>query len=250
MTKNDRVSLQETYSLPGYPLYGGAFDKDIVIRAMTTVEEKMRLAGTGFEVIPNLIGACIVSPENIDVSSLKLFDIQYLMYKLRTVTYGNDYHINLTCPHCGQSLDMHIDLDELDVVDVPEDFAEPFEIGPLPVSGDTLTCKIPSIQEYLEVIKEAKRIKKKTPNYVGDPEFILTYQSQISKVNGETKEPFKLRQYVEQMHARDMRYLDSKYEELTSSFGLDTFIMHSCEHCGEDVTFDLPVTEEFFRPVY
>jgi hypothetical protein len=115
MTKgtSSRVAIQETYTIPGHAIYGDDSYKNFTLRAMTTVEEKMRLAGTGFEVIPQLIGACTVSPEDVDVSELKLFDIQFLMYKLRIITYGPDYHLHLTCPHCGKEFDVKINLDEL-----------------------------------------------------------------------------------------------------------------------------------------
>lgn len=248
---SSRVAIQETYPIPGYAVYGGEIPKDFTIRAMTTVEEKLRLAGTGFEVIPQLIKACTVSPEDVDISELKLFDIQFLMYKLRIITYGPDYKLHLTCPHCGKEFDITLDLDELECTEIPEDFEEPFEIGPLPISGDILTCKILNIQEYLDIIKEAKRIKNKNPNYVGDPEFILNYQYQIIAINGKDDlKPFEKRQYVESMHARDLRYLDSNYVDKTAGYGLDTAIFELCPHCEGEITFDLPVTEEFFRPTY
>lgn len=247
--KSNRISIQESFPLPGYTLYGDKMPKEITLRAMTTVEEKLRLAGTGYDVIPQLIQACCLD-EDVDMYELKLFDIQYLMYKLRIVTYGSDYHVKMICPTCGKEMDIHVDLDKLEIKQLPDDFVEPFEIGPLPVSGDVLTCKIPTIKEYLDIMKEGKRILSKNPNYVGDPTFILNYQSEIVEINGERKEPYKIRQYVEQMHAKDLRYFDSKYEPMQSLYGLDTVVFETCPHCNNEVVFDLPVNEEFFRPVY
>lgn len=246
-----RVAIQETYPIPGYALYGGSIPRDFTLRAMTTVDEKLRLSGTGFDIIPQVIQSCIVSPKDIDTFNLKVFDIQYLMYKLRIITYGPEYKLQFKCPFCGKESEIIVNLDNLESKEVPEDFEEPFDIGPLPVSGDILTCQIPSTREYLEIIKEAKRIKTKNPNYVGDPEFILTYQSQIVAINENSDlKPFEKRQYVENMHARDMRFLDSKYLEQTDGYGLDTNVIEICESCGNDIVFDLPVTEEFFRPTF
>lgn len=249
--KNDtRVAIQETHSIPGYNVYGGRVPREFTIRAMTTVEEKMRLSSTGFDVIPRLISACTVSPENVDIGDLKLFDVQFLMYKLRTVTYGPDYKITLRCPHCGDIIDTTVNLDNLEVKAVPDDFVEPFEIGPLPMSKDVLECRILSSNDFMNIEREAKRIKNKNPNYVGDPEFILGYQYKIEKINGEELPPFKVQGYIEKMNARDLRYFDSKYNKIAEGYGINNISTQTCPHCGKDFNFVLPINDEFFRPTY
>lgn len=253
MAKESRVAIQETYELPSRGIiYGseGGVPGNITLRAMTTMEEKMRLSGTGMNVMPNLIKACIVEPENVDTSKLKLFDLQFLMYRLRVVTYGPEYKLQLTCPNCGHKFDAIIDLDSIPVNYADDDFVEPFEIGPLPVSKDMFSCVILTADDFINIEKDAKRIKAKFPNYVGDPEFMLSYQYKITKVNGEEMPVSILQKYIENMNARDMRYFDSKYSEFTDSIGMDLDMIETCPSCGEDIEFTLPVTSEFFRPTY
>lgn len=252
MTKRSRVAITETYELPSRGIiYGGSIPASITLRAMTTMEEKMRLSSTGMNVIPNLVKACIVEPEDIDIGKLKLSDLQFLMYKLRIITYGEDYKVSITCPHCGASLNnIHVNLDEIPVKYAEDDYVEPFEIGPLPISGDIISCTVLSSDDFIDIERDARRIRNKFPNYIGDPEFILSYQYKIEKINGDDIADALVQNYVENMHARDMRYFDSKYSEFVDSVGMDLGMTEVCSSCESDVDFVLPVTSEFFRPTY
>lgn len=245
----NRIAIQEDHNIPGYHLYGGRVPEKFTLRAMTTVEEKLRLSSNGFDTIPRLIKACTVSPSDIDIGDLKMFDVQFLMYKLRTVTYGSDYKVSLKCPHCGEDINTVVDLDSISVTPA-EDIEEPFTIGPLPVSGDVLECRILTVNDYSDIARESKRIKNKNPNYVGDPEFIQTYIKKITRINGEDVKPYNIQKYVEEMNARDMRYFDTKYSKFADGLGMDTVLTEVCPKCSKDFMYGLPITEEFFRPTY
>lgn len=248
----NRVPIQETHTLPS----NGLLYKDlgipaeITLRAMTTLDEKRRLSSTGMQVIPNLLNSCIIEPDNIDTTELKLFDLQFLMYKERIITYGSEYKISIKCPHCGETAELKVNLDEVPVNVLPDDFVEPFTIGPLPVSKDVVECKILSASDYIKIEREAKRIKSKFPDYEGDPEFMLTYQYKIVSINGEPAQANRIQKYVEEMHMQDTRYFDSKYAEVIDNIGMDTAMVDECPHCGRDIEYNLPITDEFFRPTY
>jgi len=252
MTAKRIVPISEKYEIPSRGKVYGDLDvpSEFTLRAMTTLEEKMRLAGQGLSTIPNLINACLMSPTDFDTSILKIFDLQFLMYKLRIVTYGPEYKLVVRCDNCGKENDVVVNLDDLPVKYAEDNYIEPFTVGPLPVSGDIITCRILSANDFIEIEKESKRILSKTPNYVGDPEFILTYRYKISTINGQEVLPFKLQEYIEKMHARDMRFFDSKYADLTENIGLDFEQVHVCTSCGSDIKYTLQVTDEFFRPKY
>ena len=245
-----RVAYQETYQIPGYVLYGNALNKNFTLRAMTTREEKLRLSSTGMGTISQIIQNCLVSHPDLDVNELKLFDVQYLMYKLRIVTYGNEYKVKVRCPHCGNIMDLTVDLDKLKVVEVPEDFKEPFEIGPLPISGDVLQCRIFTVKDVLDILSESKAKLEKFPEMKEDPSFIIEQQHKIISINGEQKVPHFLQEYIENMHARDFQYFSSKYESLVDSFGIDKTVNITCDKCNSESITELPMTAEFFRPSY
>lgn len=246
-----KVTIQETYELPSEGKLYENIPSQITLRAMTTLDEKLRLSSNDtLNIIPRLIGNCIVEPKKIDVTKLKLFDLHYLMYKLRIVTYGPEYKVELKCPHCGETHEATINLDDIPVNKLDEDFVEPFEIGPLPINGDVISCRLLDTSDTEAISRESRRILSKFPGYVGDPEMIVRWQKIITAINGESIDQARIRQYVEELHARDLRYLESKYYKATDDLGLDLFMVETCEKCGEDIEFTLPVTSEFFRPEY
>lgn len=251
MARNSRVPIQETVTLPSH---GRVYDQDlkipetVTIRAMTTLEEKIRLSSNnGFITIPKILERCI--EEEFDTSQLKVFDLMYLMYRLRVVTYGSEYKVAVTCPHCGNRSTISVNLDTIPVNEVPEDFHEPFEIA-LPVSKDVLGMRLLTTADYLAISNEGKRIKARSPEYVGDPEMIPTLQYETETKNGEPLTISRSQKYFEDMHARDLLVLNSKYEEVAGKFGMDLLRIETCPVCGEEIRFTLPVTEEFFRPKY
>lgn len=250
-----KSTITESYTIPsaGSKIYQGLEIPDtFTLRAMTTLEEKMRLASSdGFKVIPQIIKACCVEPEATpDLKRLKIFDLQFLMYKLRVVTYGPEYEVTITCPHCGKVNKITIDLDTIPINEVPADFIEPFEIGPLPINGDILGCRFVTTVDYDSLQRESKRILNKYPDYVGDPELVLKWNYILLTKNGNEMSAREIQPYIESLHAKDLRYLESKYDKLSTSFGLDLSMVESCSECENDIEFVLPMTSEFFRPEY
>ena len=239
-------AFTETYDIPGYALYKGAVPRQVTLRAMTAKEERTRIAATSPNVIPQLIRQCMVD-NDFDVAQLKIFDVDRLMYGLRTVTYGPEYPIRLRCPKCGKIVEVNFNLDMIPINYVPEDFEEPFTIGPLPVSGDVLTCKLPTMQDAFDIVDEKKRMLSRSPE-MADPEFILSYTKKILSVNGEMLSPYEMYNYIEDMMMKDLRYFDCRYEEFESNFGLEKNLDYTCESCGSTFKFEVPMGSEFFRP--
>ena len=62
------------------------------------------------------------------------------------------------------------------------------------------------------------RPSKKYPEYIGDPEMIVEWTYKITKINGDDKNPMEIRRYIEEMHARDLLFLEDKYNEMLSNF--------------------------------
>lgn len=245
-------TVQETYKLPSLgKLYGEGFPQDVTIRSMTTFEEKMRLGNQGFwKTMINIINSVVTEPEHFDASEMTLFDFYFLMYKMRTVSYGPTYKVLVTCPHCGKQMTSKVNLDELEVKYLPEEFTEPFTIGPLPRSGDTLQCKFVRVRDEMINERRAKEILKDHPDYIGDPDYILSRTSQIAMVNSEELVPIGLQMYVEKMTAMDSAYFQQAYNKAVNGYGLEMNAKDVCPHCNEEVEFSLPFNSEFFRPTF
>ncbi len=244
------VAIKETVKLPSKGLgYTTKVPSEIELRAMSTLDEKIRLSSTnGFKIIPQLINNC-KEDDSFNAEDLYLADLIACMYALRKVTYGSDYKITLQCPYCGNNIDLEIDLDSLNTVYADDNFTGTLDVT-LPVSGDVITCKLLSIKEDDLIIKDAEKTKMKFPEYVGDPTLIIKWNYIITNINGEVARQLKTQDYVEKMHAKDFNYLTSKYNEFENSIGLDTELVDICPTCERNVKYTLPVTEEFFRPEF
>lgn len=252
--KSTRVPFEETIKLPARGITSGEESNPIdsvTIRAMTTMEEKMRLSSTnGYKIIPRLIKSCLIEPKNLDVENMLMPDINLMMYRLRALTYGNEYKVEVYCPHENKYVNLSVDLSEIPINYAEEDFTGIIEIPSLPVSGDVLTCKMLSPKDMEKIDRECMRIHKKYPEYIGDPEMIVEWMYKIVKINGDDKNQAEIRRYIEELHAKDLLFLEDKYNQLISNIGMDLNIVDVCPSCGEELEFTLPITTEFFRPRY
>lgn len=253
MSKSKIASkFSETFTLPSRGLlYGEEFGSEVVIRSMTTFEEKMRLGSPGFwKTMTSILDAVVTSPESYESQYMTLFDFYFLMYKMRTVSYGPTYKVSVKCPSCGKTEIIKVNLDDLEVNYLDENFVEPFTVGPLPRSGDTLECRFLRVIDSINNEKRAKEILNKNPDYVGDPQYILERVSQIVKINGEEKTPPEIQKYVEEMPALDSAYFSQAYNKIANDVGLVTYCEGTCPSCGGDLKFSLPFNSEFFRPTF
>lgn len=245
------VTTRETIKLPSRGLgYTTNVPSEIELRAMSTLDEKIRLSSTnGFKIIPQLINNC-KGDDSFNAEDLYLQDLIACMYGLRQVTYGSDYKVVIQCPYCGNDIELEVNLDDdLETTYADDNFTGTLEVT-LPVSGDVVTCKLLSIKEDNLIIKDAEKTKLKFPDYVGDPTMILKWNYIITNINGEVARQLKTQNYIENMHAKDFNYLTSKYDEFESSIGINTQLVDVCPTCERNVKYNLPVTEEFFRPEF
>lgn len=255
MARSRKIPFQEVVTLPLKGITTLQENEQVIesvtIRAMTTAEERLRLSSTnGSMIIPNIIKSCIIDPENVDVMNMNMIDVNYIMYRLRALTYGSDYTVDVPCTNERRYVSVTVNLNDINVEYAPEGFTGEFELPAFPVSGDVVTCKVTSPRDIQKTEKECQRILNKFPEYVGDPELIIKWVYRITKINGDDIDTAKVRSYIETMHARDFAFLEDKYEEEVSKYGMDLNMIETCPKCGETLEFRLPVTAEFFRPKY
>lgn len=247
---NDYTIANE-YSLPSN---GKVYSKEInplfKIRSMTTQEEMKRLNHTNRPYAPmaEIIDDCLVEPIGISAYDLCLPDFQYMMHKLRIVTYGSEYKVTTTCPFCGSVNDERMNLDDLDVVPFDEEEFKKYSEIVLPVTKHELKLRMqtPRILDNMTVASaEEKRKKQK---FVGDPMFIQTLRNFVETVDGKKLEQFQLDALLQKLPMMDTNYLMKCAEKLITSFGIDSKVTHVCDVCGLDYTSQFRTTSEFFGP--
>lgn len=243
------VLITETCHLPSRGLlYGSALGDTIEFRAMTTIEERMRLSGENFwSTMAAILNRCKVNTD-FDIKNLVDFDFFAALVKLRIISYGNNYKTRSKCFVCGKEQEVNVNLDECKVTELPEDFVEPFVIGPLPISGDVLECRFLRVFDYIDINEKVSDWQRKHPNdKYNNPEYTLLMEHAIVTVNGVNLNEFQKKKYVENMVGADSTYYHEEYQQLF--YGLHRIGTSTCEEtdCGSAIIYEIAPSDSFFR---
>lgn len=282
-TPQDQLIPWESCYLPSKGLYydGNWDDGCVKVRAMGQVAEKIlatqRLAQSG-QSIDYLFRECCQFPDGFDPINLLLGDRVFLLYFIRGITHGNIYEFALTCPNSEcQAVSTHAyDLNDLAKTITWAQSSlgpEPFRIS-LPYLSKATQRDVWVSVRYLRAydanaILAKKKTKEKLKVRPGgtvrtrgqqkpvdvslqrqqsqqlDDTVTENLEKVIVSVMGST-DPFKIRQFVQQMHAQDTATIREWLRENTP--GIDSSVIVECPECNREHTVELPITESFFRP--
>lgn len=146
----------------------GYFDEDgrrhrtVVIRKMTGNEEAMladrKYQRNGGKLVTDLLVACVLRIGDLPnvttsmIRSLYSVDRNYLLIRLRAVTFGNDLEARYACPNCSETVTVMEDLDELPMKSLedgsaPDDIKVELSDGYLDREGElhtAITLRLPT----------------------------------------------------------------------------------------------------------
>lgn len=240
------TNYETTITLPSKGLLYKDIPAQLTIRAITTAEEKMIFGSTSANSIERMMKACIVEPKNIDLKELLPCDEEYIMLKLRAHTYGSNYRIKTRCPHCSEEQEVEMNLDELPVMYLDDNFQEPFSFT-LPVCGKEVEVRLLRNKDYEIARNQAKKIAKKAHLNAKELSYSIRMAKHIVKIDGEEVDEGKAQQFVNTLHGQDSAYFWYKIDE-SFQCGVDTDVEHTCVNCGEDIEVPFQMSSEFFRP--
>jgi hypothetical protein len=243
-------TISESYSLPSRGLiYDKKVDPNFTVRSMTTSEEMKRLSPTEvpYRVMSEIIEDCLTTKLDIPVYDLCIGDYQFLLHKLRIVTYGPEYKMAIQCPNCGEVSTSVVNLDELSVSEYDDSIQDLMSVH-LPQIDKKIELKIQTPRSIEEVATRTKEIKKKMKDLSYDPSLIVTLQSIIKTVDGQVLNPASLESFVRKLPMKDANILLQAAKKLNEKVGLDTSVVAKCGSCGYDVVTTFRFTPEFFGP--
>lgn len=244
-------TIVESYVLPsGGKVYDVEVVPEVRIRSMTTAEEQKRLAHTDFpyKMLCEIIDDCLVQSPGISSYDMCIGDYQFLLHKLRVVTYGSQYKMDMVCPYCGATLHESINLDELPVLSYMEDMDKYFEFE-LPRSKKIIKLRVQTPRMLDKVTEKVREMKRRSNNNLkSDPTLTYTVSSLIAEIDGRKPDPLKLDQWVEDLPMMDVNTIMSYAEKCNSLIGIDTTLNATCDVCGLSFLSQLRMTQEFFRP--
>lgn len=243
-------TIANDYSLPSEGRIYENVNPIVKLRSMTTVEEMKRLnkSDRPYKVMAEIIDSCITEPIGISSYDLCIPDYQYLLHKLRIVTYGPQYRMSSTCPFCTTVNTSTVNLDDLPVIPFDQDTYNKYSQFLLPVTNKQIKLRMQTPRILDTITVRTKEAHKGSVSTSGDSAFLFTLESLIDTIDGERPEQFRLIEFLKQLPMKDTNYILKAGQKLNSFFGLESELLHVCGVCGLDYTSTFRTTSEFFGP--
>lgn len=246
-------TMSEEVILPSEgKIYNGNVSSVVKLKSMTTRHEMLRLSPNErpYKNICDIIDDCIVDDIGISSYDMCMQDYQYLLYKLRTVTYGSDYNCDTVCKYCLSDTHHTIKLDDLEVVPYDEDLIAKYIELDLPVTKKHVKLKMQTPRMLDDITLKKKELLKKAKDYKGDPAFLFSLVDSIETIDGEKLDPIKRESFIENLPMADTNRILFNITKLAESFGVSPTFEFTCPVCGLDYTTSFRITSEFFGPTY
>ena len=201
----------------------------IKLRPVNFEDEKaMTIAkGQGENALNLLLSRCLIGE---DIYNLLIMDKVVATYKLRSISYGNDYKAIAICDSCKSENELGIPLDELPMNQLPKEAQDPREID-LPILKKKITVKYPRVRDE-EFLKDETSVFDNLWRFVDsvdgneDKTFIASF----------LKDP--------RLPLRDAHVILN--EILGKDLGIQTLIKFNCKACNKANITNLPISPDFF----
>lgn len=191
-----------------------------------------------------VIDNCIAS--DIDAKDILLFDSNFLLFHLRSISYGNDYKFTLKCSNsgCEQEFDHIVDIKGLEFKELPSDVVEPIVIT-LPKTGYKVETILPRLFHSEQIYQ--KNLKKKKSTADADTRMVDNMLSTVTRItapDGTELGRGDWNEFLEAIPGMDRAELKEKTDYST---GVDTLDGVICPFCNSDYSGTIPIGTDFFR---
>jgi hypothetical protein len=239
--------------LPSNGIPYGWDDGKVMLRVMTTKEEKLFATASGLtkstHIITKLIQAC-VDTRKLDPRDLIIGDRVYLLFMLRSCTYTHRYDIPVTCESelCRKKFVTTLDIENLETRQLKEG---PTFTVELPEKKDTVELRLLTGRDEEAIIdfqrkqqRYAEKLKLHYDDIDNTYEFRLALS--IASINGESVDQKAKMKYVSSMKGKDSLIIRNTLDEYEP--GIELLLNIECVYCGYENEVVMPMTSEFFRP--
>ena len=251
MERQTDYTIMEGYELPSKgKIYSENVNPHVELRSMTARDEMKRLSpsSTPLKTLADIIEGCCIEKPGVHVYDMALGDYEFLLHKLRIVTYGEDYKVALRCSECGEMVETIAKLDQLSIKEFNEEEINTLRTFSLPKSGRTVTLNFLSPRSIEEMEVKVKDMKRKYKTATIDFETLVRLLTNIDLVDGEKKAEHELENIITNLPAMDLQKILNNIDKLNQQVGLENILYLTCPKCGEEITTFCLFGPEFFRP--
>lgn len=249
--RQTNYTIMEGYKLPsGGLIYDTPVNATVELRSMTARDEMKRLnpSTTQFKTLADIIEGCLIEKPAIHVYDMALGDYEFLLHKLRIVTYGDEYKMQLRCPFCGEEIEAVSHLEELTIKDFDLDKFNSLRTFTLPRSGSTVTLKFQTPRLLDEQEGKARELRRKFKDAEIDFNTFALLSLIIDTVDGVKLDANKQDAFINKLPAGDMAKIINNLDQLNRCVGLDNNLTIDCPKCDSEIKTFFRFGPEFFRP--
>jgi len=230
-------------------IYTPAINPEILLDSMTTINEQQRIAPSdlSYKPLSDILDECIKNEFPMSAYDLCIGDWQFLLYKLRAVTYGAQLKLNVKCPVCLSQHEVIVSLDDLDIINDMEKIEELRTIT-LPKTGQIVTLKMQTPRGLDQIARKTKDFRQRRKGTSEDPTFIYNIENCIGMIDGVLPDPATFDDWVKALPMMDTITILNASKALNETIGVDNDLALTCETCGQTYKTQFQITSEFFRP--
>lgn len=244
-------TIHENFTLPSNGLiYDPPVAPEITLRSMNTSDEMRRLSVSEYQYKPmsDILDNCIVDGPKISAYDMCLGDYQFLLYKLRIVTYGDEYKIESKCPYCGFTNSDKISLDVFPVITYDEGSIDKYREFDLPNTNKHIRLRYQTPRILDRANHQAREAKKKSEDKNIDFSMLYMLIGMIETIDGEKYDIVKLEKWLRELPMKDTNRIFSYADKFNNSIGLDINLEVGCSLCGLTYKYPFRPGATFFRP--
>ena len=255
---DNNYTIAERYTLPSHGLlYEGDINPNIKLRSMTVRDEMKRMApsndGTIYRTLAEVIDDCMVEKPGISCYDMCIGDFQFLMHKLRIVTYGPEYTISCRCSNCGYMDEYTVNLEDLKLDEITEFDRDEYLKVELPVSKKVIELNFNTPRILDDIEKDVDRVAKqyrKQNKMMSSVDWHLLYQLvyAIRTVDGQKLSVTQKETFCNNLVGKDYSTIINALNRLDEKVGLGLMFEVTCGKCGLNMSVPFRLTGEFFRP--
>lgn len=246
----ENARIVETLHLPSKGLiYEEEVNPEVELSSMKTKHEMLRLSATeeSQKIMAQIVDDCIVNNIGISSYDLCLGDFQYLLYKLRVVTFGPDYELECRCPYCGFENNVTLNIDELEVHEYDDSLPELMNLE-LPVSGNKIKLTMQTPRMLDRINARINDTRKRRKNNSENLTILYTIMACLEEIDDEPVDPITVENWIRELPLADTNAIIYRIDKINESLGIELDSVTTCRVCGSTFLAPFRVNSSFFRP--
>ena len=198
----------------------------VKIRPFTFKEEKALKSISALSdpetLLESLLRSCV---DGVRVEELTPIDRMFLLFRIRGISYGDDYKISHSCAKCGSENNLTLKISTLKTT---------------PLDLEDMRFTLPDSEQIVEI----RYPRSQDEDLYSSSEKLMDNMHRFVKSVGGVADSLILEQFVRSTTVRDIDTLRTKI--FTPTYGMESEFFYGCGECGTRNQVDIELNPTFF----